>query len=373
MAGLPGIFIHLIQRNILSIILTAGILLNNLLFPSRIIAREHNSPVISRSSVDTLSHHDLKRGERLFYGLLPLGKNTFSCVSCHVAHPPDTFNWNPSAYEIALAAAAMEPAVFRNKLVAPSGKGIGPAHTGYAELSEEDAGLIRAFLVHLGQQEPAVHKPVMDRLLIFIGLIVLLFFAFLDLVWFKVIPYRAVHLIFIMAATVLIVRTLVIESISLGRSQHFEPDQPIKFSHRIHAGENKIDCQYCHSTAEYSKSAGIPSASLCLNCHMIIRDATHSGKFEINKIFASVENKKPIPWVKVYNLPDHAFFSHAQHVGAGKIDCRVCHGPVETKDRVAQVPDLSMGWCVNCHRDTTLHGVNGKRAQASTDCVTCHY
>jgi hypothetical protein len=163
----------------------------------------------------------------------------------------------------------------------------------------------------------------------------------------------------------------------------------------VHAGQNQINCLYCHSSAEYGKSAGIPSASICLNCHMIVREGSRSGRFEISKIFAAVEQKQPIKWTRVYNLPDHVFFSHAQHVSAGKLGCLTCHGAVNQMDRVIQVPDLSMGWCINCHRDTrvqfhdnqfyTKYEVLRKRMEGGeidsvtvemvggTDCMKCHY
>ena len=144
------------------------------------------------------------------------------------------------------------------------------------------------------------------------------------------------------------------ESINLGRTKNYMPDQSIKFSHKVHAGQNKTDCQYCHSIASYSKSAGFPSTNLCLNCHKIVKNGARSGKFEINKIMRAAESGQSIPWVRIHKLPDHAFFSHAQHVGAGKVQCQTCHGKIEEMDLVKQFSDLSMGWCVNCHRATEV-------------------
>jgi hypothetical protein len=135
--------------------------------------------------------------------------------------------------------------------------------------------------------------------------------------------------------------------------------------------------------------------SVCLNCHMVVREGSRSGRFEINKIFAALESKKPVQWKRVYKLPDHVFFSHAQHVGAGKLACQTCHGTVEKMDRITQVPDLSMGWCINCHRDTRVqfhdnkfyekYGDLRKKLEkgqidsvtvsmiGGTDCMKCHY
>jgi hypothetical protein len=136
------------------------------------------------------------------------------------------------------------------------------------------------------------------------------------------------------------------------------------FSHELHAGTNGIDCNYCHTSASYSKSAGIPSANLCMNCHTYIQEGPQYGKEEIAKIYAALDfdpvtktygpNQKPIKWVKVHNLPDHAYFNHSQHVTVGKIACQTCHGPVETYTVGKQYAPLTMGWCINCHRETKV-------------------
>jgi NAD-dependent SIR2 family protein deacetylase len=143
-------------------------------------------------------------------------------------------------------------------------------------------------------------------------------------------------------------------AMALGRKQNYAPDQPIKFSHKIHATDNKIDCRYCHTTVDDSKSAGIPPVNLCLNCHIIVREGTNSGKFEINKIHAAIENNTPVKWVRIHQLPDHVYFNHAQHVNVGKLDCNECHGVVEEMHIVRQVEDLSMGWCLDCHDKTAV-------------------
>jgi mono/diheme cytochrome c family protein len=153
-------------------------------------------------------------------------------------------------------------------------------------------------------------------------------------------------------------------ALGVGVYTGYEPEQPIKFSHELHAGTNGIDCQYCHSSASYSKSAGIPSANLCMNCHTYIQEGPQYGKEEIGKIYAALDfdpvtktygpNTKPIKWVKVHNLPDHVYFNHSQHVTVGKIDCQKCHGPVETYTVGKQHAPLTMGWCINCHRETKV-------------------
>lgn len=151
---------------------------------------------------------------------------------------------------------------------------------------------------------------------------------------------------------------------TVGVYTGYEPEQPIKFSHKLHAGTNGIDCNYCHNSATYSKSAGIPSPNLCMNCHTYIQEGPEYGKEEIGKIYAALDfdpvtktygpNQKPIKWVKVHNLPDHVYFNHSQHVTVGKIACQKCHGPVETYTVGKQHSELTMGWCINCHRETKV-------------------
>jgi mono/diheme cytochrome c family protein len=144
----------------------------------------------------------------------------------------------------------------------------------------------------------------------------------------------------------------------------YAPEQPINFSHKIHAGENGIACVYCHSSAEKSRHAGIPSANVCMNCHKGIQEGTTTGKEEIAKIYAALDydpatgtygnNPKPIRWVRVHNLPDLAYFNHAQHVNVAGVECQTCHGPIQEMDIVKQHSPLTMGWCINCHRETEV-------------------
>lgn len=166
----------------------------------------------------------------------------------------------------------------------------------------------------------------------------------------------------------------------LGNQQGYQPAQPINFSHKIHAGDNQIQCLYCHSAADKSQTAGIPAASTCMNCHTkILKDSP-----EIQKITTALAQNKPIEWIKVNDLPDHVSFNHSRHVTAG-VKCQVCHGAIETEDRVSQADALSMGMCVMCHRthrEVTLDEngrpivskeATAKRLMASTDCSVCHH
>jgi len=175
-----------------------------------------------------------------------------------------------------------------------------------------------------------------------------------DLIFVKLVRFKILHMVVILAGSLYMLKVVAHEAIALGRQEGYEPTQPIKFSHQVHAQENNIDCQYCHNTAQFSKSAGIPSNNVCMNCHIIVRDGANSGKFEIDKIWESNDSMRRIEWIKIHNLPDHVFFSHAQHVAIGKVDCATCHGEIESMHRVSQVEDLSMGWCINCHRETEV-------------------
>jgi hypothetical protein len=342
-----------------------------------------------------LTHNDLKMGERLFYGLLREQQDQESCISCHNIRPVTTLSWNPSAADIAAASYPKSLTDLKGVLHQPVGKKMTQSHAGFNSLTDEQVLYLKGYLLSYYQGGGYQQRPIINNLLVFLALAVLFVLAFLDLVWFRVIRFRVVHVTVLLVTALFLARFTVTEALAIGRSKNYEPDQPIKFSHMVHAGQNQINCLYCHNSAEYGKSAGIPSASVCLNCHMIVREGSRSGRFEINKIFAAVEQKKPVQWIRVYNLPDHAFFSHAQHVGAGKLDCLTCHGPVDQMDRIVQVPDLSMGWCVNCHRETKVQfhdnqfytKYEGLREQVErgeidsvtvdriggTDCMKCHY
>ena len=152
----------------------------------------------------------------------------------------------------------------------------------------------------------------------------------------------------------------------IGVYQGYTPEQPIAFNHTLHAGENGVACVYCHHSALKSKHAGIPSANICMNCHKGINQGrSETGTAEIMKIYEAVgwdmENQKytgeekPIKWVKVHNLPDHAYFNHAQHYVVGEIECQECHGEIQAEYTVAgQYAPLTMGWCINCHNETEV-------------------
>ena len=187
---------------------------------------------------------------------------------------------------------------------------------------------------------------------------------------------------------VFVLKTVIDGLYQVGIQQGYAPKQPIAFSHKLHAGQYEIDCNYCHTGVRKSKSANIPSANICMNCHGQI--LTESP--EIQKIYAAIENNRPIEWVRVHNLPDLAYFNHAQHVEVGGQDCQTCHGEIQEMEVVEQYAPLTMGWCINCHKETNvntrgnayydnlveLHSQHSKEPLKVEDiggleCAKCHY
>lgn len=208
-------------------------------------------------------------------------------------------------------------------------------------------------------------------------------------------------------------------AMALGRSKDYQPEQPIFYSHKVHAGINQINCQYCHIGVYQGKQATIPSVNICMNCHKAINEYKGekifneagdevNGTAEIQKLYkyagyesgkAWDETKaKPIEWVRIHNLPDHVYFNHSQHVKAGQVACQTCHGEITKMSEVKQFADLSMGWCINCHRETQVqfkdngfYSIYEKYHQdlksgkidsakgitvekiGGTDCQKCHY
>lgn len=145
----------------------------------------------------------------------------------------------------------------------------------------------------------------------------------------------------------------------------YKPEQPIKFSHKLHAGDNEIACQYCHSSVEKSRHAGIPSVNICMNCHKGIQKGPQYGEKEIAKIYDAAgfdpktgtyddSKQNPLKWIKVHNLPDHVYFNHSQHVVVGKVECASCHGNLKEMTVAEQKTPLTMKWCIECHRKTEV-------------------
>jgi mono/diheme cytochrome c family protein len=174
----------------------------------------------------------------------------------------------------------------------------------------------------------------------------------------------------------------------IGVHQGYAPTQPINFSHKLHAGDMEINCAYCHTGVYKGKQSGIPSSSICMNCHNTIKRESP----EIQKIYTAIEKNQPIEWVRVHNLPDLAYFNHSQHTNVAGLDCENCHGDIKNMEVVQQRHTLTMGWCIDCHRKTdvnskgnayydallTAHNSTSKEAMKVEDiggleCAKCHY
>jgi hypothetical protein len=306
----------------------------------------------------------------------------------------DTLNWNPDAGEIAGKYKVKSARDLSMVLLKPTGKKMAEVHKEF-KLTPEDVIMIKGYMDELADSGLMKHKPVITNLLLFLIASFLFLFSMVDLMISKILKRKWINWVILLLTGIFITNTLFIDGIAIGRSHGYSPMQPVKFSHAVHAGQNKTDCIYCHSSAKSSKSAGFPPENVCMNCHLMVRTGTRSGVTEIAKVISSYENMKPIEWIKVHNLPDHVFFSHAQHVSAGGVDCRECHGNVEEMDVIKQVSDLSMGWCINCHRTRKINFQNNRfyadyagladrigkgeidsvtvSMVGSVECMKCHY
>lgn len=165
----------------------------------------------------------------------------------------------------------------------------------------------------------------------------------------------------ILASFVLVIITAAAFAFFLmpARGVGYAPAQPIPFSHELHAGQRKIQCMYCHSGVDKSPHSNVPSTAVCMNCHRVVKvDSPH-----IMKLTESYEKNEPVQWVNVHVLPDYVYFNHQRHIQKG-VSCDTCHGNVANMEKVEQVAPLSMGWCINCHRQP--------ENQAPLDCNTCH-
>jgi hypothetical protein len=356
---------------------------------------------LPKTVVDTILYkqklsrvEELVRGERLFYGLAYLKSESVNCSECHNTRVDDTLNWNPDALEISKKYLNKSANDLSRVLLKPVGEKMSQVHKNI-HLTPEDIVMVKAYMDKFTEIGLKQNKPVITNLFLFIIASILFLFSITDLIITKIVKKRWINYGILTVSGIFITFTLVINSLAIGRSKDYSPIQPVKFSHAVHAGQNGTDCIYCHSSAPYSKIAGIPPENVCMNCHLMVRKGTRSGTFEIAKLISSYEDQRPIEWIKVHNLPDHVFFSHAQHVSAGKIDCAECHGDVKKMDLIKQISDLSMGWCIDCHRTKKLDVQNNQfysqyRALAEKlkkgeidsatvtmtggkECMKCHY
>ncbi len=365
-------------------------LLNNGIFGQDLIVG-HNKEAVKHRGPES---KESMIGERMFYGLVKLENGRLNCEGCHSLATTPKVNWNPSAYDLSVWMEGKTTSDLKKAFDSPSSDLMETSHKN-AKLNDDESKKIMAYLVKVKENGQVFHKDFPIKLLLFFIFGLLMALALVDLIFTKKIKYKVVHVLVLIIGLAFHMQMAMVEATNLGRTKDYAPDQPIKFSHKVHAGDNKIDCKYCHTGVFDSKSAGIPSANLCINCHNVVRNGRNSGKYEITKIHDAIDTKKPIEWIRVHKLPDHVYFNHAQHVVAGKVECATCHGKVETMDIMAQYSDLSMGWCVNCHRQTKvnfegndyyksyvkLHDdlKSGKIKQVTVeqvgglDCMKCHY
>ena len=224
----------------------------------------------------TFKAEELVRGERLFYGLAYLKEESVNCAACHNTIVIDTLNWNPDALEISTKYLHKSARDLSKVLLRPAGQKMAQVHKNI-HLTPEDIVLVKAYMdkfVDIGLKQS---KPVITNLFLFIISSILFLFSIIDLIISKILKRRWINYVILFATTIFITNTLVVNALSLGRSKDYSPTQPVKFSHAVHAGQNGTDCIYCHSSAPFSKTAGIPPVNVCMNCHLMVRNGTRSG------------------------------------------------------------------------------------------------
>jgi hypothetical protein len=293
---------------------------------------------------------DYRAGEKSFQELV--NANGESCVECHYFAEPDTINWNPSAMDLSGRVAIYKKEGMGKYFSGPEGELMKKVHA-EIELTGEQEREIIAYLNHL-QAFPFIPSlPLKWKMYLFIGMFVFLILLRIEKNRLRKLPKIARRILGLAAWGVILV-IIVQDALGFNLSKNYAPVQPIKFSHIIHATDNKIDCNYCHPGVLKGKNAGVPPVSLCMNCHKHQQEGTRTGKFEIRKVLQAAEDSVAIRWIRIHNLPDFTYFNHMQHVTIGGVECITCHGEVETMHIVKQVEDLSMGWCIKCHDETKV-------------------
>jgi len=306
------------------------------------------TPVIGQENTDDPGN--FRSGEKSFQGIVNAdGK---SCLDCHYFNEPDTINWNPSAMDLSGRVPVYKAGGIEKYFDDLEGEVIKKAHA-EIELTDEQQQEIIAYLDHLQTSPFVPSEPVRWKLILFIGMFVFLILLRIEKKRIRKLPGIARRIAGLAAWAVILV-IVVQDALGFNLSKNYAPVQPIKFSHLIHATDNKIDCNFCHPGVLKGKNAGVPAVSLCMNCHQHVKEGTHTGEFEIRKILQAAEDSIPIRWVRVHTLPDFTYFNHMQHVTIGGVDCVTCHGDLENMHVVKQTEDLSMGWCIKCHEETKV-------------------
>lgn len=307
-----------------------------------------------------------------------------ACVGCHPISYVDTFTFTPSAYD--LAASIKNSVLLQDDFISKINESflyssrMSECHEGY-NLSADTLAAIMQYLAGLEESKYKIPLyPVYSTIFMVGGPLVIIL---LLIIRFK---YRVMKILLVVISGIITLVGFTGEMNKLNYRKGYSPDQPIKFSHKTHAGDNKINCLFCHYSARHSKTAGIPSTALCMNCHLVIREGENSGAYELNKLFRAWDSSQPLEWIRVNELPVFAKFSHARHLRNNKTNCADCHGKVEDMHRIVQSEILSMQWCITCHSrtdqgyDKTLAEIRyrhkGKEFTATNykkNCMTCHH
>ncbi|MCT4616383.1 MAG: cytochrome c family protein [Marinifilaceae bacterium] len=328
--------------------------------------------------------NDQRKGERIFKGFTVEGKSYNACIECHNIKPTVNINWAPSIFELQNKIKSDSDYDLASKFSNPSGELFIKLHSDIS-LDENEIKYIKSYILSVDKSNVNTRKSYFTLIKLLFSLI-LIFVSVFVIVKKQNIILRSLMSVSIIAASAYLSHTIYLQASNMGLSQYYAPDQPIKFSHKIHVQQNKLDCQYCHHSVDDSKSATIPHTNLCLNCHTVVREGGMSGKFEIDKIHKYITEHKHTKWNRIHSLPDHVYFNHSQHVNIAGLDCTECHGDVQNQHIQKQISPLSMGWCIDCHKERNVNVHNGYYKefdinsnnksvadQGGRDCSKCHY
>lgn len=300
------------------------------------------------------------------------------CFTCHYQTEPDTFCWKPSLCEIGMACNLYSEDKLKEQLLDPFSDRLIEDHA-FIQLSDSQITAIYAFLTALQPQiqhtSPITKRMCVTWTLWATGLIVVV----IGIKKLRLPFAQNIRRLFVFGSILVAVIYPYNQFISFGLNKNYAPLQIVKFSHKIHASDNKIACFYCHSAAYHGSTGGIPSTETCLNCHGVITEGHNTGEFYISKIANTRQSKQALPWTKVNALPDYVHFNHKLHVVGANIDCKTCHGNVAAMHRVKQLEPIGMTTCLKCHQNTYKYAMNNANDSVLVskagghDCMNCHY
>ena len=333
---------------------------------------------VNGNETDSLSLKDLiKAGEKL-YTSPDTALKAKACISCHALTQPDTFNWNPTLQEIEpfMRTASFEE--LQELILYPyQTNKLMEVHSNY-DFSDEELNAIRTFILNYKNKNHKNPEGISSKQLVLLSSVIIFLLVLFDYLKTRKIKHSFIHLLLLISCSIVFMNVLIKSTQKIKLQEGYKPTQPIKFSHKQHSEVNNIDCRYCHSEAYNSKTGGIPSVQTCHTCHLVTREGSMSGGFELRKLIAAWEQKKTIEWVKVNNLPDHVRFHHGIHVTQGGISCETCHGDVKQMDIVFQPKGFTMNFCLDCHKSSNIEFPVGSKdsvpfhKSGGWDCITCH-